>query len=88
MTYPKRCEEPLVLPVSVSLLQLLLDLLLGVLALRWLLEGIGADNTLQTLQLECVTGGEEVGVVDGLRALNQMSVSNKSLTAPDSDNAP
>ena len=67
-TYPERLEEPLVLPARVPVLQQLLDLLLRVLPLRNLLESLRADNTLETLELKCVTRREEVGVVDNLHA--------------------
>lgn len=59
-------EEPLVLAGVVTLLKGLLDVLLGVLALRDLLEGVVGDGTLKTLELESVTGGHDVVVVDDL----------------------
>jgi hypothetical protein len=59
-------EEPAVLARGVSLLQSLLDGLLGVLTLGNLLEGIGGDNTLQALQLKSVSGWHQVVVVDDL----------------------
>lgn len=62
----ERSEEPLVLARGVLLLENLLDLLLGVLALRRLLESVLGDGTLETLELECVTGGHEVVVRDDL----------------------
>ena len=45
---------------------MLLDGLLGVLPLSGLLESLGRDGSLQALELEGVSGGEEVGVVDSL----------------------
>lgn len=62
----ERGEEPLVLARGVLLLENLLDLLLGVLALRRLLEGVLGNGTLETLELESVTGGHEVVVRDDL----------------------
>ena len=62
----ERGEEPLVLARGVLLLENLLDLLLGVLALRRLLEGLLADGTLKTLELESVSGGHQVVVADDL----------------------
>lgn len=59
-------EEPPVLAGEVTLLERLLDLLLGVLPRRNLLEGLGGDDTLERLELESVTGREEVVVVDRL----------------------
>lgn len=59
-------EEPTVGALGVTLLESLLDGLLGVLTLGRLLEGVGADGTLERLELEDVTGGEEVSVVDDL----------------------
>lgn len=59
-------EEPLVLAGVVTLLKGLLNVLLGVLALRDLLEGVVGDGTLKTLELESVTGGHDVVVVDDL----------------------
>jgi hypothetical protein len=57
---------PPVVALGVPLLERLLDVLLGVLALGGLLEGVAVDGTLEGLELEHVTGGEEVGVVDDL----------------------
>jgi hypothetical protein len=51
---------------SVTLLEVLLDGLLGVFPLGGLLEGLGRDGSLQALELESVTGGEEMSVVDSL----------------------
>lgn len=62
----ERSEEPSVLAAGVTLLENLLDVLLGVLALADLLEGIGCQGTLETLQLKCVSCGHQVVVVDGL----------------------
>lgn len=62
----ERGEEPLVLARGVLLLEDGLDLLLGVLALRRLLEGVLGDGTLETLELESVSGGHEVVVGDDL----------------------
>lgn len=57
---------PPVVALGVPLLERLLDVLLGVLTLGRLLEGVAVDGTLEGLELEHVTGGEEVGVVDDL----------------------
>lgn len=62
----ERSEEPLVLSRGVLLLKDSLDLLLGVLALRRLLEGVLSNGTLETLEFECVTGRHEVVVRDNL----------------------
>jgi hypothetical protein len=62
----QRGEEPSVLSASVALLQDLLDVLLGILTLADLLEGLAADGALETLQLQGVTGGHQVVVVDDL----------------------
>jgi hypothetical protein len=59
--------DSLVLASKVPLLEQLLDRLLGILTVSGLLEGLGGDGSLEALKLECVTGGEEVVVVDGLR---------------------
>lgn len=64
--HTERSEEPLVLAGVVTLLKGLLDVLLGVLALRDLLEGVVGDGTLETLELESVAGGHDVVVVDDL----------------------
>lgn len=66
LPHTQRSEEPSVLAAGVSLLQSLLDGLLGVLALRNLLEGVVGHDTLQSLELKRVTGGHQVVVVDGL----------------------
>jgi hypothetical protein len=44
----------------------LLDGLLGVLSLSGLLEGLGGNGSLQAFELECVSSGKQVGVVDDL----------------------
>lgn len=62
----ERGEEPLVLARGVLLLEDGLDLLLGLLALRRLLEGLLRNGTLEALELESVTGGHEVVVRDDL----------------------
>lgn len=62
----QRGEEPAVLAASVSVLQNLLDCLLGVLTLGDLLEGVAGDGALETLELESVAGRHEVVVVDHL----------------------
>ena len=62
----KRSEEPSVLSRRVSLLQSLLHSLLRILPLRNLLESIRSNNTLQSLQLECVSCWHQVVVVDDL----------------------
>lgn len=59
--------DSLVLASKVPLLEQLLDGLLGILTVSGLLEGLGGDRSLEALKLECVTGGEEVVVVDGLQ---------------------
>ena len=59
-------EEPSVLSRRVSLLQCLLNSLLRVLPLGNLLESICGNNTLQSLQLKCVTCWHQVVVVDDL----------------------
>ena len=71
ITYPERLEEPLVLSARVPLLEQLLDLLLRVLPLGHLLERLRANNTLEALKLKCVTGGEQVRVVDDLDTANR-----------------
>jgi hypothetical protein len=65
-TYSKWCEEPLVFARGVPLLQLLLNVLFGVLPLRGLFEGVVGDSALQTLKLKLVSRREKVGVVDDL----------------------
>ena len=59
-------EEPSVLSAGVSLLEDLLDVLLRILTLADLLEGIVGDGALEALELEGVTGGHQVVVVDDL----------------------
>lgn len=62
----QRSEEPTVLAAGVAVLKGLLDVLLGVLAGGNLLEGLGGDGTLKTLELESVASGHQVVVVDDL----------------------
>ena len=62
----ERGEEPPVLAALVSLVEGLLDGLLGLLPLADLLESVGGDGVLEALKLEGVTGGHEVVVVDDL----------------------
>ena len=62
----ERRKEPPVLSALVSLLKCLLDVLLGILSLRNFLESVVGDGTLETFQLECVTGRHDVVVVDDL----------------------
>lgn len=59
-------EEPSVLAARVALLEDLLDVLLGVLALADLLEGLAGNDALEALELEGVSCGHQVVVVDGL----------------------
>lgn len=66
MVRTERSEEPSVLARGITLLQCLLDSLLCLLTLRNLLEGIGSDNTLESLQLERVACWHQVVVVDDL----------------------
>lgn len=64
----------------VPLLESLLDGLLGLLPLGRLLERLRGNGTLERLELEHVSGGEEVGVVDDLdERLNLGSTSNSLL---------
>ena len=69
-TYAQRLEEPLGLPAGVALLEVLLNLLLRVFPLRRLLERLGRDGALEALELERVTGGEKVRVVDDLHTIS------------------
>ena len=62
----ERGEEPPVLAALVSLVEGLLDSLLGLLPLADLLESVGGDGVLEALKLEGVTGGHKVVVVDDL----------------------
>ena len=64
--HTQRSEEPPVLAAGVSVLERLLDGLLGVLALGNFLEGVGGDGTLETLQFERVAGRHQVVVVGHL----------------------
>ena len=66
MQHTKRSEEPSVLSRCVSLLKSLLDSLLSILPLRNLLESVCGDSSLQPFQLERVTCGHQVVVVDNL----------------------
>lgn len=59
-------KHTLVLSRRVSLLEGSLDGLLGVFTLRWLLEGVGRDDSLEGLELESVSCRHEVVVVDDL----------------------
>lgn len=61
---------------------MLLDGLLGILPLGRLLEGLGRYGSLQRLELESVTGGEEVGVVDALQVANSRLVNHASHRGP------
>lgn len=60
----ERLLTPSVVALGVPLLKGLLDGLLRLLPLGWLLERVRGDGSLQRLELEHVSGGEEVGVVD------------------------
>jgi len=62
----ERSEEPSVLSRCVSLFQSLLHGLLSILPLGLLLECICGNNSLKSLQLECVTCWHQVVVVDDL----------------------
>jgi hypothetical protein len=64
--HTQRREEPAVLAASVALLQHLLDVLLSILTLADLLESVVRDGALQALELQSVTGGHQVVVVDDL----------------------
>lgn len=64
--HTERGEEPSVLAAGVSVLEHLLDSLLGVLALRHLLEGVVGDGALEALELQGVASGHQVVVVDDL----------------------
>ena len=57
---------PTVGTLGVPLLESLLDGLLRVLTLSGLLESVVGDGSLERFELELVSGGEEVGVVDNL----------------------
>ena len=54
----KSRPTPSVGTLGVSLLESLLDGLLGVLSLSGLLEGLGRDGSLEGLELELVSGWE------------------------------
>ena len=62
----ERSEEPLVLARGVLGLKDSTELLERILALRGLLERLGADRSLETLKLDRVSGGHQVVVVDQL----------------------
>lgn len=64
--HTQRSEEPPVLAAGVSVLQSLLDGLLGLLTLGDLLESVLGDNALETLQFEGVASRHQVVVVDDL----------------------
>jgi len=64
--HTQRSEEPPVLATLVSLVQCLLDRLLGLLPLRDLLECVVRHNVLKSLELQSVTCGHQVVVVDDL----------------------
>lgn len=64
--HTQRGEEPSILSAGVSLLQHLLNRLLRVLPLADLLEGIVGDSALEALELERVSRGHQVVVVDHL----------------------
>lgn len=59
-------EEPLVLTSLVLLLQSLLDRLLGLLSLRGLIEALSGDGGLEGLNVQRVSCGHQVVVVDQL----------------------
>ena len=67
--YPERSEEPLRLGGKVSGLEDGLDGLLGVLSVSDFLESFRRDGSFETLEVESVSGGEEVVVVDRLLQL-------------------
>ena len=77
----KRGEEPPVLAALVALLKELLDRLLGVLALRDLLEGVVRHGVLEALELESVAGREEVVVVDHLDERLDLAAASNLLRA-------
>jgi hypothetical protein len=88
VTLEKPRERRLTPPVGssgVSLLEVLLDGLLGVLPLSGLLESLGRDGSLQALELESVSGGEQVGVVDSLRKV-QRHVQRQAVSKGQEDN--
>lgn len=65
----------------VPFLESLLDGLLGFLPLGRLLEGLRGNGTLERLELEHVSGGEEVGVVDDLDERLNLGSTSDSLLA-------
>ena len=60
----QRCEKPSVLSAQIPLLQCLLHVLFGILPLANLLESVVGDDALQSFQLEGVSGGHDMVVVD------------------------
>lgn len=62
----QRSKEPPVLAAGVSVLESLLDGLVSLLTLGDFLEGLGGDDTLETIELQSVTGRHQVVVVDNL----------------------
>ena len=62
----QRVLTPTVAPFSVPLLEGLFDRLFRILSLRRLLERVAADRPLERFELEHVSGGEEMGIVDNL----------------------
>lgn len=59
-------EEPLVLTSLVSFFKGLLDNLLGFFTLRWFFESFGGDHRLEGLNVQSVSGWQQVVVVDNL----------------------
>lgn len=78
-TYAQGSEEPPVLAALVALLKELLDRLLGLLTLRHLLERVRRDGALQALELQSVTGGEQVVVVDDLTLISMSTYLDERL---------
>lgn len=66
LNYYTSRPTPPVASLGVPLLECLLDGLLGILTLTGLLEGVVGDGAFQRFELENVSGGEEMGVVDNL----------------------
>ena len=69
--YPERSEEPLGLGGEVSGLEDELDGLLSILSVSDFLKGFRRDGSFETLEVESVSGGEEVVVVDRLSCETQ-----------------
>ena len=65
-SYPERSEEPLGFSSEVSRLENELDGLLRVLSVGDFLESFRRDGSLETLEIECVSGRKEMVVVDRL----------------------